>query len=758
MAEATADYKVIGTRPLRPDGADKVTGRAVYGGDVRMTGMLHGKILRSPHAHARIKSIDTSKAEALPGVKAVMTASDLPESEDRMAAAGEVAVNLKFLAGNVMARDKALYKGHAVAAVAATSIHIAEEAMNLIEVEYEVLPPVMDVLEAMQDDAPILHDDLKMMEFGQQTDKNGNIANHFQFKLGDLEAGFQEADVVIEREFNTATVHQGYIEPHNATVLWGEDGHVSVWTSTQGQFVVQKQTSEVLGIPVSDVTVTPCEIGGGFGGKIPVYLEPAAAILSKKSGKPVKIVMSRIEEFDATGPTPGSNMTVKIGAKNDGKVVAAEAVMKFEAGAYPGSPVTAGAMCIFAPYAFPNMQVDGYDVVLNKPKTAAYRAPGATNAAYASETVMDELAEKLGMDPLELRQINGTKEGDRQVTGVAFPRIGYMETVHAALEHEHYATPLTGPNRGRGVASGFWFNVGFQSSVVINVNSDGTVNLIEGSTDIGGTRASIAMQAAEAMEIPYEDVKPRVVNTDSIGYTDVTGGSRTTFATGYAAHDAALDVIAQMKGRCAGRWNSEESPVTADDVDYSSGTFINKKNAEQTMTFKEVAGTLARTGGPLTGSATVQPRGVGGAFSTHVVDVEVDPDTGKVEILRYTATQDVGTAIHPSYVEGQIQGGVVQGIGWALNEEFVYNDDGNMVNSSFLDYRMPTSLDLPMIDTVLVEVPNPGHPYGVRGVGEVPIVPPPAAIANAIYQATGKRMTNLPMSPSAVLDKLNNGD
>jgi CO/xanthine dehydrogenase Mo-binding subunit len=609
--------------------------------------------LRSPHAHARIKSIDTSKAEALPGVKAVMTARDLPEPEDRMAAAGEVAVNLKYLAGNVMARDKVFYKGHAVAAVAATSIHIAEEAMGLIEVEYEVLPPVMDVLEAMKDDAPILHDDLKMMEFGQQTDKHGNIANHFQFKLGEPAEGFKEADVIIERELNTATVHQGYIEPHNATVLWNEDGHVNIWTSTQGQFVVQKQTSEVLGIPVSDVTVTPCEIGGGFGGKIPVYLEPVAAILSKKSGKPVKLIMSRIEEFDATGPTPGSNMWIKIGAKNDGKVVAAEAVLKFEAGAYPGSPVTAAAMCIFAPYAFPNMQVDGYDVVLNKPKTAAYRAPGATNAAYAAETLMDELAERLGMDPLELRQINGTKEGERQVTGVAFPRIGYMETVHAALEHEHYATPLTGPNRGRGVASGFWFNVGFQSSVVINVNSDGTVNLIEGSTDIGGTRASIAMQAAEALEIPYEDVKPRVVNTDSIGYTDVTGGSRTTFATGYAAHDAALDVIAQMKGRCAGRWNSDEAPVTADNVDYSSGTFINKKNAEQTMTFKEVAGTLARTGGPLTGSATVQPRGVGGAFATHVVDVEVDPDTGKVQILRYTATQDVGTAIHPSYVRAR---------------------------------------------------------------------------------------------------------
>jgi len=758
MAEATAEYKVIGTRPIRPDGADKVTGRAIYGGDMRLTGMLHGKVLRSPHAHARIKSIDTSKAEALPGVKAVMTVKDLPKAEARMAAAGEMPINVKYLSNNVMADEKVLYKGHAVAAVAATNVHIAEEALALIEVDYEVLPPVLHVLDAMKADAPLLHEDLKTTELGQPTETVSNIASHIQFKLGDPEAGFKEADVIVERELTTETVHQGYIEPHNATALWNEDGHLSIWTSTQGAFVVQKQTSEVLEIPVSQVTVTPCEIGGGFGGKIPVYLEPVAAVLSKKTGRPVKLIMSRTDEFEATGPTPASHMKIKMGAKNDGTIVAAEATLMFEAGAFPGSPVGAGCMCLYAPYAIPNMQVDGYDVVVNKPKTTAYRAPGAPNAAFASETVIDELAEKLGMDPLEIRRINGAKEGDRRVDGPTFPRIGYMETVHAALEHEHYATPLTGPNRGRGVASGFWFNVGFMSSVVINVNSDGTVNLVEGSTDIGGTRASIAMQAAETLGIPYADVRPSVVSTDAVGYTDVTGGSRTTFATGYAAHDAALDVMAQMKQRAAGRWTSDETPVGPEDVTYADGVFACTKDAEQKLTFKEVAALMPRTGGPITGRATVQPRGVGGAFATHIVDVEVDPDTGKVAILRYTATQDVGTAIHPSYVEGQIQGGVVQGIGWALNEEFVYRDDGSMVNSSFLDYRMPTSLDLPMIDTVLVEVPNPGHPYGVRGVGEVPIVPPLAAIANAISRATGKRMTDLPMSPGYVLSKTQNGD
>jgi CO/xanthine dehydrogenase Mo-binding subunit len=758
MAEATAEYKVIGTRPVRPDGADKVTGRAIYGGDMRLTGMLHGKVLRSPHAHARIKSIDTSKAEALPGVKAVMTVKDLPKAEARMAAAGEMPINVKYLSNNVLADGKVLYKGHAVAAVAATNVHIAEEALGLIEVDYEVLPPVLNVLDAMKADAPILHDDLKTTELGQPTETVSNIASHIQFKLGDPEAGFKEADVIVERELNTETVHQGYIEPHNATALWNEDGHLSIWTSTQGAFVVQKQTAEVLEISVSQVTVTPCEIGGGFGGKIPVYLEPVAAVLSKKTGRPVKLIMSRIDEFEATGPTPASHMKIKMGAKNDGTIVAAEATLMFEAGAFPGSPVGAGCMCLYAPYAIPNMQVDGYDVVVNKPKTTAYRAPGAPNAAFASETVIDELAEKLGMDPLEIRRINGAREGDRRVDGPTFPRIGYMETVHAALEHEHYATPLTGPNRGRGVASGFWFNVGFMSSVVINVNSDGTVNLVEGSTDIGGTRASIAMQAAETLNIPYEDVRPSVVSTDAVGYTDVTGGSRTTFATGYAAHDAALDVIGQMKERAAGRWTSDETSIGSDDVTYADGVFSCTKDAAQKLTFKEVAALMPRTGGPITGRATVQPRGVGGAFATHIVDVEVDPDTGKVTVLRYTATQDVGTAIHPSYVEGQIQGGVVQGIGWALNEEFVYHDDGSMANSSFLDYRMPTSLDLPMIDTVLVEVPNPGHPYGVRGVGEVPIVPPLAAMANAVSRATGKRMTDLPMSPGYVLSKTQNGD
>ena len=434
---------------------------------------------------------------------------------------------------------------------------------------------------------------------------------------------------------------------------------------------------------------------------------------------------------------------------NEGRITAAEGYLAYEAGAYPGSPVGAGAMCIYSCYNIENALVDGYDVVVNKPKTSAYRAPGATNAAFAVETIIDEICEKIQMDPLEFRILNSAKEGDTRVDGPPLPRVGFIETVKAAQEHPHYSAPLEGKYTGRGVASGFWPNFGLKSSVSINVNSDGTISLVEGSTDIGGTRAAIAMQAAEVLGIPAESVTPTVVDTDSVGYTDVTGGSRTAFATGYAAYNAAQDVKEQMIQRAAKLWE-----VDAEEVEFSDGLFrcVNGKNEQ--VDFKELAGKLDQTGGPVVGRASADPTQPGPSIGTHVVDLEVDPDTGKVQILRYTTSQDAGRAIHPSYVEGQMQGGAVQGIGWALNEEYIYNDDGEMTNASFLDYRIPTSYDLPMIDAVIVEVPNPGHPYGVRGVGETPIVAPPAAIANAIYRAVGVRMKELPMSPGRILKAL----
>ena len=741
------EYNVVGKRPIRPDGVDKVTGRAQYGADVQLTGLLHAKVVRSPHAHARIKSIDTSEAEAHPGVRTVVTGKDMPIASLTESELGGDYNRLRLVSNNFLAGDKALYKGHAVAAVAAINPHVAEEAANLIKVEYEVLPPVMNVREAMKEDAPLLHEDLRTNSMGEFSEKGSNIASYMRFDKGDADEGFGRADVVVEREFETATVHQGYIEPHPATAFWNSDGQLNIWCSTQGSFVVRAITADVLRHPVSKVKVTPMEIGGGFGGKVAFYLEPVVALLSREARQPVKLVMSRPEVFEGSGPAPGTWMKVKIGASRDGKITAAQVELAFEAGAYPGSPVMQGLSCGLACYDIDNGRVEGYDVVVNKPKTAAYRAPGSPQAAFAIESVIDEVCQKLDMDPIEFRLRNASKEGTRKVEGPVFQKIGLVECLEAARNHEHYQAPLEGKNRGRGVACGFWMNRGFHSSCNVTVNPDGTVSLIEGSVDIGGTRASIAQQAAETLGIPYEDVKPTVVDTDSVGYTMVTGGSRTTFATGWAAIKASEDVKRQMVERAAHIWDA-----SAEDVVYDSGVISHKSDPELRFTFKELARQIYGTGGAITGTASLDPTGEGNAFGVHIVDVEVDPDTGKTEILRYTAVQDVGKAVHPSYVEGQLQGGAVQGIGWALNEEYFYNDQGHMLNSSFLDYRMPTSLDLPMIDTVLVEVANPGHPYGVRGVGEVPIVPPLAAIGSAVSHAVGVRMSRLPINPASILE------
>ena len=754
------EYNVVGSRPIRHDGADKVTGRARYGADISLPGMLYGKILRSPHAHARIKSIDTSRAEALPGVKAVVTSDEMAQPSGNIVdlAEGSLA-NARFMSNNILAKDKVLYKGHAVAGVAATNSHVAEQALALIDVEYEVLPPILDVMDAVKDGAPLVHERLanqynaSSRAGGTRSPEDGeastNIANRFEHKLGDLDKGFQEADVIVEKEVSTVAVHQGYIEPHSATAMWHQDGNLTVWSSSQGHFSVRENTARMLEIPVSKVKAIPMEIGGGFGAKLAVYLEPVAALLARKAGNPVKVTMSRTEVFEGTGPTSGTHIKVKLGATRDGRLVAGEAHLYFEAGAFPGSPVPGGAQCMMAAYDIPNAYIEGFDVVVNRPKTSAYRAPGSPAAAFAMETAIDELCEKLEMDPLEFRLLNSAKEGTRRVTGPLMPLVGFVETLEAAKSHPHYNTPLDGPFRGRGVATGFWGNGTGPSCATATVNPDGTVNLIEGSPDIGGTRASVSQQLAEVLGIPAENVKPQVGDTDTIGFTSNTGGSGVTFKTGWASYEAALDIKQQMIARAAKIWE-----VSPEDVQYEGGVLQHKSDPELQLTFRQMAARQNPTGGPIVGRAGVNPGGAGPAIATHIVDLEVDPETGKVEILRYTAVQDAGKAIHPSYVEGQIQGGVAQGIGWALNEEYFVNDQGHMLNSSFLDYRMPISLDLPMIDTVIVEQANPAHPYGVRGVGEVPIVPPMAAISNALHDALGVRLNQLPMNPGRILEAL----
>jgi CO/xanthine dehydrogenase Mo-binding subunit len=744
---APSRYKWVGTRPIRPDGVPKVTGRAMYGADLALPGTLYGMVVRSPHAHARIRSINTEKARALPGVKAVITGADFPDHKFEYIGPERVAVNFWHVSRNVMAKEKAYYEGHAVAAIAATSRTIAEEAAELLEIDYEVLPHVIDVDEAMAEDAPLLFEDMITRGVEPTPTKPSNISKRLDFAIGDVEKGFAEADFVIEKDFKTAAVHQGYIEPHATTARMEADGQGEIWASSQGHFVVRALTAKLLNISVGDLRVTPAEIGGGFGGKTVVYIEPVAAMLSKKTGRPVKITMSRDEVFKATGPTSGASMTVKIGVTKDGKITAAEGLFKFQAGAFPGSPVMNGCLCAFAPYEIENQKTVGYDVVCNRPKSAAYRAPGSPISAFAVESVMDMCAKKIGMDPVEFRLKNAAKAGTPMIYGPKLAHGGYIETLEALKHHPDYHTPL-GPNQGRGVASGYWFNGGGESSATIQVNADGTITVATGSVDVGGSRASMALMAAETFGVDYSQVRAIVADTSSVGYTHVTGGSRVTFATGTAVVDAAKKAIDELRARAAMIWDVDVDGVVWEDgaakpASSNVGDF-------QPMSLKELAGKAAVTGGPITTAASVNAGGQAPGFASQFCDVEVDPETGKVTILRFVAAQDVGTAIHPSYVEGQIQGGVVQGIGWALSEEYIYDQKGRLDNAGFLDYRCPVASDLPMIEPLLVEVPNPAHPYGAKGVGEVNICPPMAAIANAIDNAIGRRLTELPMSPPKI--------
>lgn len=746
---AASKFRLIGTRPVRPDGLEKVTGRAVYSPDYVAAGMLHGAILRSPHAHARIRSIDTSRAEALPGVKAVITGGDFPSLKSLVMAIGESAGNIVHASRKCMALDKVLHEGQPVAAVAATSRSIAEAALGLITVDYEVLPHVTGIEDAMRPEAPVLHEDVFTKGLDPAPEKPSNVVVRLALSRGDAAAALARADAVVEARYTLATVHQGYIEPQACVADWSADGQARIWASSQGHFMIRTLTAAILAIPEADIRVTPLEIGGGFGGKTSVYLEPVAMLLSRKAGRPVRLAMSRADVFHATGPAPGAVITVKIGGTADGTLCGAELELKYNAGAFPGNGIYSGVQCALGHYTIADFDVVGWDVLTNIPGSHAYRAPGAPQINFAVESAIDELAIRLGLDPLDLRLRNAGGPGDPGMTGQPNGHIGFIECLEAAKAHPHWSAPLA-EGEGRGVAAGYWGNYGGPSTATVSLAEDGSVLVAEGSPDIGGSRASMAMMAAETLQVPYEKVRVTIADTSSIGFSMVTGGSRTTFATGKAVVDAAQEVIAILKARAAAAWGIE-----ADAVDYSDGVLSSP--AGDRLTMREIAAKASHTGGPISAEVAVNPAGWLPGYGVHICDSRVDPETGQISIVRYTAVQDVGRAIHPDYVEGQIQGGAVQGIGWALNEGYVYNAEGLMENAGFLDYRVPVCSDLPMIEAVMVEKPNPDHPYGVKGVGEVPIVPPLAAVANAASRAAGVRLRDLPLAPDRVFAAIDAG-
>ncbi len=739
-------FRHIGTRPVRPDGIDKVTGKAIYGPDFVAPGMLQGAILRSPHPHARIRAINTRKAEALPGVKAVVTGADFPSLALLSVAVSEAQASVKHVARNCMAHEKVLYEGHAVAAVAATSTAIAEEALALIEVDYEVLPHVLDIEGALAPDAPILHDDIFTQGVEPVPTSPSNAALRFTLGRGDPDAALAAAHTVVSGRYSALAVHQGYLEPHACVASWNSDGQAQIWASSQGAFMIRSLTAGILGINLADIRVTPLEIGGGFGGKTTIYLEPVAMLLSRKSGRPVRLVMNRGEVFRATGPAPGGVIDISLGADADGTITGVVIDFKLLGGAYPGSDTHPAAMSALAHYNIASSRVTGWDVMCNTASTCAYRAPGAPQTIFPVECCIDELAQKLGIDPIDLRLKNAARPGYIGVMGLPAGEIGYVECLEAAKAHPHYSAPL-GPNQGRGVGGGTWGNYGGPSTAAVSVTEDGSVLVTTGNPDIGGSRASMALMAAETLGIDYERVRVTIADTSSIGYSMLTGGSRTTFATGKAVVEAAEAVIVTMRERAAAMWS-----VDAAEAEWRDGVVhcLSGPKEGTSLTMKKIAGRAAHSGGALSAEIALNAQGVLPGFGVHICDTEVDPETGQVTVLRYTVVQDVGTAIHPDYVEGQMQGGAAQGIGWALNEGYVFDKAGRVDNPGFLDYRMPVCSDLPMIDTVMVEKPNPNHPFGVKGVGEVPIVPPLGTVANAVSRATGIRMRVLPLTPDRV--------
>ena len=735
-------YKIVGTSPVKHDGIDKVTGRAKFGADMFLPGMLVGKILRSPHAHANIRSIDTSAAEALPGVKAVVTRADFPEIK-----AGSTGGDMSR---NAMAREKALYDGHPVAAVAATSEAIAKQALKLIKVDYEVLKHVIDPVEAMKPDAPILHPHVRTKGI-KGADQPSNVIERLDLGMGDVEKGFAEADVIVEHKYDTKPMHQGYIEPQSCVASCTEDGQVELWCCTQAPWVYRDRLTEILKIDQAKIRVTQSEMGGGFGGKTGFYGEPVAILLARKAKRPVKITLTRNEVFRATGPVSGTHSRCKMGVTKDGIITAAEAELFFQTGAFTGSAFVNAPQAMFTRYNLKNVKTVSYEVVSNRPKVNSFRAPCVPQVVFGVEGVIDELARKIGMDPIDLRLKNAATEGYKTIYGETFGPIGFVETLQAAKKSEHYNSPVP-PGQGRGVAAGFWFNRGGETTGTLNVATDGSITLILGTSDVAGSRISISMMAAEELGIPVDKVRAVLADTHALGFNRVTAGSRATFASGMIIVDSARKAITELCKRAAQIWGVPEDAVTFEDghcrpASSNVGTF-------EPLSIAQIAAKTTPTHGAISGHSEMNVTGAGPGFGLHIVDVEVDKETGRVDIKRYTVVEDAGKAIHRLQVEGQYQGGAVQGIGWALNEEYFYGEDGRLQNPSFLDYRMPVASDVPMIGTEIVEVPNPKHPYGLRGVGEVPVVPTMAAIANAIGAAIGIRPTSLPMSPPRILKLL----
>jgi CO/xanthine dehydrogenase Mo-binding subunit len=750
----------IGRSVRRVDGEEKVVGLTRFAGDIQRPGMVHVRLVLSPHAHARIVKIDTGAAEAVPGVLGVFTARDLDPSR----------ADPTSRSRSPLAADRVRFVGHPVAAVIGETAAIAEDGASLVDVEYEALASAVDVLDAARKDAPRVRGadgasgEEELAMHGAATggerlreDVGPNVASTQHFHRGDVARGFAEADVVVARRYTTSMVHQGYLEPRAAVAEVDALGSLTIWTSTQALFFTRSEVCEALGLPEHRVRVVATPMGGGFGGKF-VLLEPLAGFLALRLRRPVSVVLTRRDEFLATTPAPAALFELKMGARRDGTLTALDGRAFFDAGAYAGAPLGIALLLLGSYYRVPNLELRGYEVLTHKPGNGAYRAPGAVQGTFAIESLMDELARAIGLDPIEFRLRNASRPGDPMVNGQPWPPMGLRECLERlrAERDRRAAAGAAAPSgrlrRGVGVAIGGWMGGIEPASAVCRMDRDGTVSVVVGTVDMSGTNTALAQIAAQAFGLPVEDV--RVVNGDSetAPYAGASGGSKITYTVGLAVERAARDARRQLLAIAADRLEA-----AVDDLEIVDRAVRVRGVPGRAVPLAELARASMQFGAkyePVFGRGASATVARSPAFAVHLSEVLVDPETGHAQVVSHLVAQDVGRAINPAAVEGQIHGGVVQGIGWALLERMPYDGNGQLLAATLMDYALPQIDQVPLVDTALVEVPSEHGPFGAKGVGEPPVVGAPAAVANALADATGHRFTSRPITGEAVVRAL----
>ena len=743
--------RVVGHSLPRMDAPGKVTGTAVYASDFALPGMLHGKLLRSREPHARLVRIDAARARALPGVRAVLTAADVPDVRYGGALKDET----------VLARDRVRYVGQPVAAVAATTREAAEAALAAIEVVYEPLPAVLDLEAALAPGAPLIHEAWATYAAIPILHREGNVCHRARIVVGDVERGFAEADRIFEHRFRTAMVHQGYTEPRAAVASWDSSGQVTVWSNTQLPFEIQNTLAEILELAPSKIRVIVPGIGGGFGGKLRIGVEHVAALLARRTGRPVRVLTTSEEELTAAYPRQGTRVELRTGVTRAGRITAKEGRIWFDTGAFAGSGpgvASVATLVLAGPYKIPNLLLEGYAVYTNKTNCGSFRAPSGPQANFAVESQMDMIADALGLDPLEFRLQNIVREGDEGPTGQVLAGVGLEECLRRAAAAIGWDDRRPAPGRGKGLACGWWTTTGGSSGVYVKINPDGTVALNTGAAEIGTAALTGAAQVlAEELGVDLADISVVSADTFATPFDFGAQGSRTAFAVGNACRAAVADLRRQLVGLAAAQLG-----VPADALELRDKAVV---GAGTRVTLAELARLSQASGGGLIAHGTfiapptaydakrveahVYPAFHSPSFHAHAVDLSVDRETGEITLHRYVVAQDVGFAVNPAAIEGQIEGGVAQGLGQALSEELVYAE-GRVLNPNLTDYKMPTALDLPRIESILVQHPSAVGPYGAKGVGEPPNIEPPAAVANAVAAAVGVRVTTLPITAEKV--------